>query len=56
MKKKEKTKIPRSIKAYAVVDRKNPKLKVLDIFQDKYVRQYKGEEICRVEIKFIKYI
>lgn len=50
---------PRPIKAYAVVDRKKPKFRVLDIFtiQDgREVKYDKSEALCIVEINFIKFI
>jgi len=41
----------RAIKAWAVVDKKNPKIDVMDIFKDKDIKCAKSEKIIRVEIK-----
>ena len=43
----------KSIKAWAVVDKNKPKIKVIEIYDDKDVLLNKGEKIIRVEIKAI---
>jgi hypothetical protein len=40
----------RKIIAYAVVKKKNPKLKVSEIYEDKDITLNKDEEIIKVEI------
>lgn len=40
----------KSIKAWAVVDKENPKLKVLEIYEDDDITILKGEKLVRVEI------
>lgn len=49
-------KTPKTIKAYAVIDKEKMKLKALDIFKDKDVSLLNGEIKCKVEIKFVKFI
>lgn len=41
----------RTIKAYAIVKKKNPKLEVREIYEDKHVFLNKDEKIIVVEIK-----
>lgn len=40
----------KSIKAWAIVDKDNPKLKVIEIYNDKDIKLLKGEKLVRVEI------
>lgn len=40
----------KSIKAWAVVDGKKPKLKVIEIYDDKDIKLLRGEKLIRVEI------
>ncbi len=50
---------PRPIQACAVISKKNPKLKVLDIFMKSdcgEVRISRDEVKCLVEVKFIKFV
>lgn len=44
----------KKIKAYAIVNKKKPKLKVSEIYEDKHVFLNKDEKIIIVEIKEIK--
>lgn len=50
-------KIPKTIKVIGVVDKKNPKINVFDIFtgQNREIGMTKNETKCILEIKFIKY-
>jgi len=41
---------PRPIKAFAIVNIKNPKISAMEIYEDKDVHFDKGEEIIRVTI------
>ena len=43
----------KSIKAWAIVDKDKPKLKVLEIYEDKDIKLLRGEKFVRVEIKEI---
>ncbi len=40
----------KSIKAWAVIDTKDPKLRVRDIYGDKDLKLLRGEKLIRVEI------
>lgn len=40
----------KSIKAWTVVDKENPKFKVLEIYGDDDIKLLKGEKLVRVEI------
>lgn len=40
----------KSIRAWAVVDKDKPKLKVLEIYNDDDIKLLKGERLVRVEI------
>ena len=52
-------KTPKTIKALAIVEGNNPKLDIYDTFSVKNASDMaleKGEKVCEVEVKFIKYI
>ena len=44
----------RTIKLFAVVKKKNPRLQYLELYQDKDIKIQKDEDIYEVEVKAIK--
>lgn len=51
-----KQKVPKTIKAFAVVNNSKPKLYVLDVFSHGDIRLNRDEKKCLIEIKFIKWL